>query len=162
MSNETVIAACAVVIAIASLVVSIYQTHAIRQHNRHSVRPMLQIDQSWGVGRRAGIRLINPGLGPAIIVDSTVTIDGIEVGDWSKLGVDQILEGQSTPINVVTFTPGTVIPRDYDKFLISVASYDPETHIKFLRLANQQLTLTIFYESLYGGEHLTATHSPLP
>lgn len=75
MNAETVTAICAVVIAIASLVVSVYQTHAIRQHNHHSVRPVLQLQGGWPTGGKAGIRLINSGLGPAVIVESTLTVD---------------------------------------------------------------------------------------
>lgn len=43
MDAETVVAVCAVVIAVASLAVSFYEARAARQHNRHSVRPLLQL-----------------------------------------------------------------------------------------------------------------------
>ncbi|WP_242705203.1 MULTISPECIES: hypothetical protein [Streptomyces] len=92
MKAETVTAICAVVIAVASLVVSVYQTRAMRQHNRHSVRPILQLHQGWPAGGRAGIRLINSGLGPAIIVDGTLTVDGEVVGSWNAPSVDRLRE----------------------------------------------------------------------
>lgn len=43
MSADAITAVCVVVIAVASLIVTVYQTHATRRHNRHSVRPMLQL-----------------------------------------------------------------------------------------------------------------------
>ncbi|OLZ65516.1 hypothetical protein AV521_31085 [Streptomyces sp. IMTB 2501] len=41
MNADTVNATCAVVIDVASLIVSVCQRHAMRQPNRHSARPIL-------------------------------------------------------------------------------------------------------------------------
>ncbi|WKX74581.1 hypothetical protein [Streptomyces sp. XD-27] len=103
MNAETVTAICAVVIAVASLVVSVYQTHAMRQHNRHSVRPILQLHRGWPVGGRAGLRLTNSGLGPAIVVDSTLTVDGEVIGAWNARGVDHVRERLPVRPSAVTF-----------------------------------------------------------
>ncbi|UNO43388.1 hypothetical protein [Streptomyces sp. MST-110588] len=84
MHAESITAVCAVVIAVASLAVSVYQAHAMRQHNRHSVRPILQLHQSWAAGRTAGIRLINSGFGPAVVIGSTPTVDGTVIGEMTR------------------------------------------------------------------------------
>jgi hypothetical protein len=43
MNAAIVVAICATVIAVASLAVSVYQARATRLHNRHSVRPILEL-----------------------------------------------------------------------------------------------------------------------
>ncbi|MEU4797472.1 hypothetical protein [Streptomyces sp. NPDC023327] len=160
MNAETVTAICAVVIAVASLVVSVYQTHATRQHNRHSVRPILQLHRGWPTGGRAGIRLINSGLGPAVIVNSTLTVDDEVIGAWNALTVDRVRDRLSVQPSAVTFNQGEVIAIDYEQYLLSVASYDPQDHAEIEDLINRRLTLKIRYESLYGGEDYTAVLRP--
>ncbi|MFF0000854.1 hypothetical protein [Streptomyces avermitilis] len=161
MNAETVTAICAVVIAVASLVVSVYQTHAMRQHNRHSVRPVLQLHRGWPTGGRAGIRLINSGLGPAVIVDSTLTVDDEVIGVWDAPSIDRVRDRLSVHPSAVTFNRGEVIATDYEQYLLSVASYDPQSHAEVEDLINRRLTLKIHYESLYGGENYTAVLRPI-
>lgn len=161
MNADTITAMCAVVIAVASLVVSVYQAHATRQHNRHSVRPILQLHRSWHAGGRAGIRLINSGLGPAVIVDSTLAVDDEVIGVWNKPSVDRVRDRLSVRPSAVTFNQGEVIATDYEEYLLSVASYDPQHHADVADLINRRLTLTIRYESLYGGEDYTAVLHPM-
>ncbi|MFF3907845.1 hypothetical protein ACFYZJ_18035 [Streptomyces sp. NPDC001848] len=161
MNADTITAICAVVIAVASLVVSVYQTHAMRQHNRHSVRPILQLHRGWPTGGRAGIRLINSGLGPAVIVESTLTVDGEVIGAWDRLSADRVRDRLSVRPSAVTFSQGEVIAIDYEQYLLSVASYDPQNHAEVKDLINRRLTLEIRYESLYGGEDYTVVLRPM-
>ncbi len=161
MHAETVTAICAVVIAVASLVVPVYQAHATRQHNRHSVRPILQLHRGWPTGGRAGIRLVNSGLGPALIVDSTLIVDDEVIGAWNAPSVDHVRDRLSARPSAVTFNQGEVIATDYEQYLLSVASYDPQSHAELEDLINRRLTLEIRYESLYGGEDYTAVLGPI-
>lgn len=162
MNAETVTATCAVVIAVASLVVSVYQTHAMRQHNRHSVRPVLQLHRGWPPGGRAGIRLINSGLGPAVIVDSTLIVDGEAIGTWNEPSVNSLREHLAVRPSAVTFNDREIIATDYEQYLLSVASYDQQNHAQIEDLINRRLTLKIRYESLYGGENFQVVLAPNP
>ncbi|MEU7147832.1 hypothetical protein AB0B15_07315 [Streptomyces sp. NPDC045456] len=155
MSADSITAVCAVVIAVASLIVTVYQTHAMRRHNRHSVRPVLQLRHSWYEGRTAGIRLVNSGLGPAVVVDSTLTVDGTVIGAWDKPNADRVREHLSVRPHAVTFDHGQVIATDFDQYLLSVAGFDRNEHAEVEDLITRRLTLTIRYESLYGGENYT-------
>ncbi|MFE9476958.1 hypothetical protein ACFYOR_39140 [Streptomyces griseofuscus] len=161
MNADTVTAICAVVIAVASLIVSVYQTHAMREHNRHSVRPILQLHRGWPTGGRAGIRLINSGLGPAVIVESTITVDDEVIGAWNKLSADRVRDPLSIRPFAATFNHGEVIAIDHEQYLLSVASYDPQHHAEVKDLINRRLTLEIRYESLYGGEDYTVVLRPM-
>jgi hypothetical protein len=149
-------------IAVVSLGVSIYQARAARQHNRHSVRPILQISRSWHVGSRARLHLVNVGLGPALIVECTLTVDGNWVGSWQEASVNRMRDSLSVRPSAVTFNDGAVIATNYDQYLLSVPSYDPHTHAEFMQLINSRLSLKIRYESLYGGENYEVSFSPSP
>lgn len=160
MDSEIVVAASAVVIAVASLAVSVYEVRATRQHNRFSVRPILQLQRTMSEGHKAGIRLINSGLGPAVIVGSTLTVDGEVVGAWNKAGADRARDGLAVWPYAVTFLETQSIATDYEEFLLSVDPYDPQAHAEFLDLITRRLHLEIRYESLYGGENYRATLRP--
>ncbi|MFE3032181.1 hypothetical protein ACFXKY_11060 [Streptomyces canus] len=87
------------------------------------------------MGGRAGIRLVNSGLGPAIIVQSTLTVDDEVIGAWDEPSVDRV--------------------RD------RLSSYDPQEHAEVENLISRRLTLKIRYESLYGGENYTVLLRPI-
>ncbi|QKZ16159.1 hypothetical protein [Streptomyces chartreusis] len=160
MDSESVVAACAVVIAVASLAVSVYEARATRQHNRHSVRPILQLQRGMSKGQKAGIKLINSGLGPAVVVSSTLTVDGHVIGAWNKAGADRARAGLVVRPYAVTFTETHTIATGYEGFLLSVDPYEPDAHAEFLDLMTRRLQLEIRYESLYGGENYRVTLRP--
>ncbi|MET7933804.1 hypothetical protein [Streptomyces sp. NPDC005322] len=160
MGAETVIAVCAVVVAAASLAVSVSEARATRQHNRHSVRPILQLHWGFPQGRRAGVRLINAGLGPAVIVSSTLVVDDEVIGVWNKVNVDRIRDDLSIRPSAVTFSETDVLAVGYEEYLLSVANYEPQAHAEFKELISRRLSLVIRYESLYGGEDYQVTLSP--
>lgn len=160
MGSDTVVAACAVVIALASLAVSVYEARATRQHNRHSVRPMLELGRRTSKGRKTGIRLVNTGLGPAVVVSTTLAVDGEVIGEWNRASANRVRDGLAERPDAVTFGGRASIPTDYEEFLLSVDAYEPHAHGDFVDLVTRRLTLEIRYESLYGGENYHVTLRP--
>ncbi|WP_155057982.1 hypothetical protein [Streptomyces blattellae] len=160
MDADTVVAACAVVIAVASLAVSVYETRATRQHNRYSVRPILQLQRRMSKGQKAGIKLMNSGLGPAVVLSTTLTVDGQVIGAWNKAGADRARDGLVVWPYAVTFSETQSIATGYEDFLLSVDPYEPEAHAEFVDLITRRLHLEIRYESLYGGENYHVTLRP--
>lgn len=160
MEAETVVAACAVVIAVVSLAVSVYEVRATRQHNRHSVRPILQLQRGMSKGHKAGIKLINSGLGPAVVVSTTLTVDGEVIGAWNKAGADRARDGLVAWPYAVTFSETQTVATGYEEFLLSVDPYEPQAHAEFIDLITRRLHLEIRYESLYGGENFHVTLRP--
>jgi hypothetical protein len=77
MHANTVIAICSVVIAVASLALSAYVAWATRKHNRLLVKPLLGFTTTFRAGGIAGLRLTNSGLGPAMIIRTMLTYDGV-------------------------------------------------------------------------------------
>jgi hypothetical protein len=127
MNASIVVAICATVIAVLSLAVSVYEARAARRHDRISVRPHLALQASLRQGSRAGLQLINAGLGPAAITRTVLTLDGEPLGEFSEASVN-ILRGKlSARPAAVTFTK-TILATGYDQFLLSVEPFDRTGH----------------------------------
>ena len=160
MNTETVVAVCAVVIAVASFVVSVFEVRATRQHNRHAVRPILQLHHGWPPGGTAGVRLTNVGLGPAVVTRTVLSLDGQVIGAWNRRDVDALRDGLPVRPDAVTFGEREVIPTAHAQYLLSVDGYDPRAHAGLRELVEHRLTLEVRYESLYGGEDFDVTLRP--
>ena len=160
MNASTVIAVCAAVIAGASLGVSLYEARATRTHNRRSVQPLLVLWGQFGPGATSGLGLTNSGLGPAKIIKSKLTIDGVEQGDLGKSTIDKLIDPLSFPVATRTFDGQPFLEVNYDQFLLSVDSYDVFQHREFYELIGSRLRIEIQYDSIYGGEQFTAVYPP--
>jgi hypothetical protein len=162
MDASIIVAICATVVAVVSLAVSVYEARAMRAHNRHSVRPILELRTSFRPGRAAGLRLTNSGLGPAAITRTSLMLDGIPVGELDESGVNQVRD-TLTAVRpaAVTFGETPFLATDYDEYLLKVEDYDPDTHVEFADLLRRRLAVEIHYESLYGGEKFIAALNPV-
>ena len=161
MDASVVVAICATVIAVVSLAVSVYEARATRRHNRISVRPFLELRVGLSQGRRAGLQLINAGLGPAAITRTVLTLDGEPLGEFSEASVNVLRSKLSVRPAAVTFRR-TILAADYDQFLLSIDPFDRTEHAEFADLVRYRLGMEIHYESLYGGEGYKAERKPHP
>ena len=161
MGADTIIAASATVIALASVAVSVTEARAGREHNRRSVRPILQLRKEFPVGERGGLRVTNVGLGPAAITRTELWLDGVHVGGTDRDGTDRVRANLPGPRPwAVSFGAGAFLATDYDQYLLSVGSYDPRQHDAFVDLIRNRLRVRITYDSLYGGESFTVERGP--
>jgi hypothetical protein len=158
VNASTVIAVCAVVIAGASLVVSVSEARATRKHNRYSVRPILKLTTSFPEGKKAGLILSNSGLGPAAVTTSSLSLDGESLREFDEPTVNRVRDHLSIRPSAVTLGRQTFLHTNYDRFLLSVDPYDPKKHQEFLKLIRHRLRVEIRYDSLYGGEQFRAVH----
>jgi hypothetical protein len=160
---NTVIAICSVVIAVASLAVSAYVAWATRRHNRLSVQPVLGFRTTYSAKGTSGLLLINSGLGPARIIESKLTYDGVQFGPFNESNVNKFRsylkahDPQSVRPNATTLGGQFVLDTDYQQFLLRIGPCDPSELAKF-RQVIEGLKLEIWYESIYGGEGFTAVH----
>ena len=163
MDANTVIAICSVVIAVASLAVSAYVAWATRKHNRLSVQPLLGFRTTYSAKGTSGLLLINSGLGPARIIESKLTYDGVQFGPFNESNVNKFRsylkahDPQSVRPNATTLGGQFVLDTDYQQFLLRIGPCDPSELAKF-RQVIEGLKLEIWYESIYGGEGFTAVH----
>ena len=161
MNASVVVAICATGIAVLSLGISVYEARATRRHNRISVRPFLELRVGFPQGRRAGLQLINAGLGPAVITRTVLTLDGESLGEFSEESVNVLRSKLSVRPAAVTFRK-TILATDYDQFLLSIESFDRTGHAEFADLLRHRLGLEIYYDSLYGGEGFKTERKPHP
>lgn len=91
ISSDTIVSFSAMVIAIASIVVTIWQGIEIREHNRLSVRPKFEITFEAGKNN-FGYVLTNNGLGPGIITGKKIFVDGEEIHNTGFSGYDEFIK----------------------------------------------------------------------
>jgi hypothetical protein len=161
MDASVVVAICATVIAVLSLIVSIHEARATRRHNRISVRPFLELRVGLSQGSKAGLQLINSGLGPAAITGTLLVLDDEPLGEFSEASINVLRGKLSARPAAVTFRK-TILPTDYNQFLLSIEPYDKTEHAEFADLLRHRLSLEIYYESLYGGEGYKTEWKPKP
>ncbi|GGP91399.1 hypothetical protein [Streptosporangium pseudovulgare] len=157
MDSGTIVAVSATVIAVASLVVSIYQLRATRLHNRHTLRPLLQLRVALIPGGKAGLLLVNTGLGPAIVTGTRAWCDGEPIGPWTRAAAKKMADPTIPGFMRYTLTDGYGLPSGHTTFLLSVDDYDDDLHSTFKKLVEQRFDVEIQYESLYGGENFVVS-----
>jgi hypothetical protein len=158
VNANTVIAICGVVIAVASLGLSVYVAWATRQHNRLSVRPLLGLTATFPAGGTAGLCLTNSGLGPARIISSQLIFDGHQFGEFNKIHVDDFRRHLAVRPHAATLGGQPFLDTDYQQFLLSIDPYNSSEHHEFRQVIESQLRLEIQYESIYGGEGFTVIY----
>ena len=96
MDTNIIVATSATVIALAALVVTLWQGIVIRKHNRLSVTPHIRIDRTYNPNNsETNYTLKNCGVGPGILTTLQLAIDGKifpEQGDLMYKGVLKILD----------------------------------------------------------------------
>ena len=76
-SSELIISISAIIIAVVSVVVTVWQGIETRRHNRLSVQPRLELTFALSYKEdKADFTLKNKGLGPAILGNATAVING--------------------------------------------------------------------------------------
>lgn len=170
MDANTMTAICSTVIAIAALAVSVIEGRATRRHNHQSVRPLLQLRHVRRDGW-AGLQLVNCGLGPAIITQTILELDGNAAGGWNWTDVRGLYAMCDPPLKetaslaLTTLSDGRVIPVGYDDSLFGLSDYDPYSDpMGFWKVLRGRIYLEIHYESLYGERFVTSIseRNPVP
>ncbi|WP_405932568.1 hypothetical protein [Streptomyces sp. NBC_00827] len=161
VNSDTITAISATAIALCSLWLGYSQIKATRLHNRQSVRPLLVMRRVKGYeDHKAGLRIINAGLGPAIVTNSVVRLDGEDIGHWNPHAHDRVAENLPVRPKVYSLRPGAVVLAGQSAFLLHLDEFSEDEHGWFWELITQRLVIEIHYESLYGGEHFKAAPPP--
>ncbi len=155
MDANTVIAVCATAIALSSLAVAFLEARAVRQHNRHAVRPLLQLWVKRHSGGTTGIMFANRGLGPAIVTRSILKVDGLPVGKWNEAGFNPLRDSLPIRPQAMTIDAQMAISAGFESFVMSLDTFDRQEHAWFWELIRRRIQLEVHYESLYGGEDFT-------
>jgi len=149
-----------VVIAAIALTISAWQGFLFRKHNQLSVRPLLDIEigaRKDYEGKVATINLKNDGLGPAIINNCKVTLDGkpLTFETYSQL-IEDLSASRRFDFKIL---PKGVIIRPGESVLIfylkeqnisyGVIEKNREGYKKFLSVLVQVQYQSMYEENLY-------------
>lgn len=156
-----IISVCAIIIAIVTVIVSIWQGIVMRKHNRLSVTPHIRIDGEFNMNPDKDNKyiLINSGIGPAVIMSIQIIIDGKilpEEGFSMFRSVFKLL-------NLVYDEATTWLPNKNDiiapgeKFDMISICYGKNyvTTKEAIQNAIQRMGFVIKYKSIYGQEFST-------
>jgi hypothetical protein len=80
---DTIVAACALLMSAITAGAMVYQTRVLQDQFSATVWPYLSVEDDFDKGSVA-LRLINQGVGPALIRSAQVTVDGKPVAGWDK------------------------------------------------------------------------------
>src|SRR5687767_15156489 len=96
-------------LAIAGVLLTVFQAWRTQVHNKRSVRPFLQL--GWGLpqGGTGALILSNIGLGPAILVTTRLFLDGKHFGGLDKESIERLRDTLETRPKATTFVPGEAL-----------------------------------------------------
>ncbi len=143
------------VVALAALIVSIWQGYLAYQQNLFSVRPLLVIDADFvDNAKKPGLFIENRGLGPATIVSTRVIADTKDLGamtleNWRTFRRAYGLQ-ETVRMNVAILDKGFVIATKQKKFLITLKEGEARTLMpEIIDALIHKLKIEICHCSLY-------------
>ena len=151
ISSDTVVSLSAIIIAIASIVVTIWQGIENRNHNRLSVRPKLEINFQL-TKDNFGYILKNNGLGPAVITDKKLFVDGKEISYSGFSGYDDFIEKLGLKDRKVTHMgiyPGKTIKANEQINIIGFSINKSDDLDSLLPKIFSRVKIKIGYKSMY-------------
>jgi len=133
------------IIAISALVVSIWQVQMAQRHNKLSVKPYLRFqlsDSDFGdEDFNHQLRLINSGMGPAIINSIDYEVEGRTTRDFVEALVLSGVTGTIGKHFITTYDPGDVIEEKTQSVLFGINDISKKS---------KTIRIKVVYESLYG------------
>ena len=157
ISPDHIIALSSVFIALSAFILSFRQARSTEKHNRLSLTPHLCITTLYD---QENVHLVadleNTGIGPAILKECLITIDGTEI---KELPVDwiQIFDNFKFPGTVAGMNLGMdeFIQPGKKYLLLGLESVDKEMTKKDMAKLTQRVKILIKYESVYGEKKET-------
>lgn len=123
-SPQTMIALAAVLLSVCGLFISIYETSLIREQQRASVWPNVEVAPSINPGTLR-IFVQNTGVGPALIQSAAVFYKGETKADWGEV-VNSFEFERIGITDYQSLINGRVLPPDSEQELIFRIESSPE------------------------------------
>lgn len=158
--TDRITSVCAIVAAIAAVVVAAYETRINREYQRLSVWPRLQQSNSFVPGEPYLRTVSNVGVGPALIRSVQISVDGAPRRAWGE--IIQALVGRPVGGHVYSsLNAGAVVVPGKD---INVLQIPPGEEAKLFWEQTQtpRLSIQICYSSLYGESWISDSREAQP
>jgi hypothetical protein len=155
LNTDVIVAASAAVIALAALGVSIWQGLLMRKHNRLSVTPHLRFDAILRSDVPIRIVLSNTGVGPAIITDNKVCIDGenpvVNDGEtlWRAIRSSLKLDNHQIRMYIPDVGDMMKVGEEYTLLVFPDSASKPEEKQRLCE-ALERVEFRFKYSSIYG------------
>lgn len=153
---DTWISFCAVIIALLSIGLTLWEGFENREHNRLSVRPKLHLSYFYNE-EEVGLTMGSMGLGPAILKWFEVKVNGKPQKDWNDaaktLGMDTSKEGFYFKVP----TEGDVLQPGTSSVIFKVQSKSDQGQI--LKLFLDNIEMRACFCSMYEGECFVTTNT---
>ena len=145
--TDRIMAVSAVVVALASLGVALYEARTNREYQKVSVWPYVSQSNAWVPGEPYTRSVSNLGVGPALVKSFQVSVDGTPRRDWAE--VSRALTGRPVPELVYsTLRAGSVLLPDKPVPLVRIPP--GEAAQRFWEEAQTpRLSVRLCYCSLY-------------
>jgi hypothetical protein len=149
-------ASMSVLIACIALIVAHRQNKKNDLHNRLMVTPSLSDDTHVDIeGCTYEYKIHNKGIGPAIIIDAAIYVDGeaIETKDPLVDAIEMILKGTNLRYGHQSIALGTYILPNEVIDVLSVATDEANTPMVIHAEVQRRAKLKIKYKSIYGDTY---------
>ncbi len=156
INSETLVAYSAILIAVVTAIVAVYDANINRKYQSISIWPHVVHNTTTNFGTPAKFELLleNKGLGPAVIKDYSISVDGKKVASWQeafsilsegKFDFYQALNNAKASQTTI-FRDHTILPNEE----VNVASvFDPD-FVPLFGTEIKRITIETCYCSLYG------------
>ena len=159
---ELTLSISAMIIAVASITISIWEGSTMRKHYHLSVMPRLNnsftVNDSSSTNNASAIFTINNnGLGPAVILSREYFVDGNKIDD-SKNHFSVILDSTPNFDNTAgpsfhSISKGSTISAGENLKVFGLFFSDRESFYRQRMKLHDRLSFIIKYESLYGEQY---------
>lgn len=164
LTSSEITSICAVVIAVAALITSIWQAFLTRKHNRLSVTPCITTTSRVVEGDPINCVFENHGVGPAKILSVKLSYGNtnFEIENYDDFksffrSINVNLDDDISHTVTATTTPATLAPgKSVTFFDFPDSGEDTELYTKLLK-AMDELDIEIIYECIYGVSYKTST-----
>ncbi len=156
ISSDTIVSISAIIIALASIVVTTWQGIETRKHNRLSVSPKLELIFESGKNN-FGYVLTNNGLGPSIITGKRIFIDGEEIRYTGFSGYEEFIDKlglNDRDVSHGAIYPGRTIRANEKIHIIRFYLAKDDELEKILPEVYKRISIEISYKSMYDEEFI--------
>jgi len=141
-------------IAVAALALALFEFHAIRKHNRFSVKPLLTFEVNYDYTVRGlGIDLWNKGVGPAVISSVSVFVDDEDVTgpeERALINALKVVDLNYKFVQHFALTPGAAIsPGERIPILAFASDELDDEKRRHIKNALPRIGIEVNFESVY-------------
>jgi hypothetical protein len=144
--TDRIMSVCAIVAALAAVLVSAYEARINREYQRISVWPRLQQSNAFIPGDPYQRVVSNVGIGPALIQSVEISVDGVICRNWAAV-VKQLIGTPGTQVYSF-FHAGSVLFPGKEITVLKIPTGDDAKNF-WEQTQGNRLSIRICYASLY-------------